>query len=104
MAPIKRPPLLPPWIASFSGRVYFSLCAMEPRRRLGIAHIAKQKRVIFQGEHLLNSRYFWNWYDCFAFTVQPKAPDLRWTAEQIANVNRVGGGSDVLDDRFASRY
>src|SRR6266576_3660128 len=25
IAPINRPPLLPPWIASFSGRVYFSL-------------------------------------------------------------------------------
>src|SRR5918996_5874820 len=76
---------------------------MEPRRRLGVTDISKQKRVVFQGEHLLNSRYFWNWDDCFAFTVQPKAPDMRRAAEQVANIERIGSGNDSLDDSLASR-
>jgi hypothetical protein len=53
---------------------------MEPRRRLGVTHIAKQERIIFKREHFLHSRYFWNWDDRFALTVQPKATDLRRAA------------------------
>src|SRR6266853_1447570 len=77
---------------------------MEPRRRLGVTHSAKEERVILQGEHLLDSRYFWNGNDCFAFTIQSKTPDLRGAAEQIACIKRIGRGNDLLDDRFPSRH
>src|SRR5204862_8184854 len=77
---------------------------MEPRRRFGVTHIAKEERVILQREHLLDSRYFWNGNDCFAFSSQSKTPDLRGAAEQIANINRSGRRNDVRDDRFASRH
>src|SRR5439155_1054945 len=81
----------------------FLLSAMKPRRRLGVTHISKQQRIILQGEHLLNGRYFWHWNDRFAFTVQPKSPDLGWPTEQVADIKRIGRRNDLLDDRVASR-
>ena len=76
---------------------------MEPGCRLGVTDIVVQERPILQCEHFLHCRYFGNWDDRFAFAVQTETPDLRGTAEQVANVQRVGGRHDLLDHRFARR-
>ena len=73
---------------------------MKPRRRLDVTYVPKQERIIFQGEHFLNSRYLWNWNDCFTFPVQPKAPDLRRAAEHVADIKGISRGNDLTDDGF----
>ena len=42
-------------------------------------------------------------HDRFAFAVETEAPNLRWSAEQIADIKRFGGRFDELNYRFAGR-
>src|SRR5207302_9101864 len=76
---------------------------MEPGCRFGITDIAKEKRVIFHGFHLRDGGDIWNRDDRLAFAVQAKAPNLRRPAEQIADINGVGGRFHELNDRVAWR-
>ena len=88
--------------AVFTGSV-FPLTSMEPRRRLGVAHVAEKQRPIFECEHFLHSGDFWGRDGGFILAVQIEAPDLRWAAEQIADIERICGRHDLLDDRFPGR-
>src|SRR5213593_2517248 len=73
---------------------------MKPRLRLGVTYIAEEERTVFESEHLLHCRDFWNWDDRFVFAIQIKAPDLRGAAEQIAYIKRVLARHDLLNNRF----
>ena len=74
---------------------------MEPRRRVGIAHVAEQERPVFEREQFLHSRDLWGRDGGFIFAIQIEAPDLRWSSKQIGNIERICARHDLLDHRFS---
>src|SRR4030095_8648773 len=83
-------------------RLGFFLRTMEPGCRFGVTLVAKQKGTVLESNHFLHRRYFWNRDVCFAFAVQVKAANLRWTTKQITNEQGVDCGNDLLNNRLCS--
>src|SRR6478735_1644422 len=81
-------------------RLGFPIKTMEPRRRVGIAHVAEQERSVFEREQFLHSRDLWSRNLGFILAIQIEPPNLRWSSKQVGNVERIGAWHDLLDHRL----
>src|SRR5207247_9615899 len=73
---------------------------MEPRRRIGIAHVAEQERPVFEPKQFMDSRDLWGRDRGFILSIQIEAPNLRWSSKQIGNIERICARHGLLDHRF----